>query len=72
MKKGIAFLAVAIIAVAVAYTSISWNSDQESADQANQEVPVEGGEVLQLTEQEASLSANPGEKKVVITDLGMF
>jgi hypothetical protein len=63
---------VAIIAVAVAYTSINWNSDQESAGVVNQNVSGEGGETLQLNKEEASLTGNPGEKKVVINDLGMF
>jgi hypothetical protein len=72
MKKGLAFLTVATIAIAVAYTSVNWNSNQESMDRVDQDVSDAGGETLQLTEQEASLTANPGEKKVIITDLGMF
>jgi hypothetical protein len=72
MKKGFSFLAVAIISVAVAYSSINWNSDQESVDEVNQDVSDEGGGTFQLSGQESALTANPGEKKVVITNLGMF
>jgi hypothetical protein len=72
MKKGFSFLVIAIIAVAVVYTSVNWNSDQESVNEVNQGGSDDSGGTLQLTEQEASLTANPGEKKVVITDLGMF
>jgi ferric-dicitrate binding protein FerR (iron transport regulator) len=72
MKKGIAFMAVIIVAIAVAYGSFNWKSDTENAAQANQDVALQDGGTIKLTEDEAALTAASGEKKVVITDIGMF
>jgi copper chaperone CopZ len=72
MKKGFAFMAVIIVAIAVAYISFNWKSDTENAAQANQEVALQDGGTIELTKDEASLTAAPGEKKVIITDIGMF
>jgi ferric-dicitrate binding protein FerR (iron transport regulator) len=72
MKKGLAFLAVVIVVIAVGYTSINWNSDTQSSTQANQDVSLRDGETIKLTAEEAALTAGQGEKKVILTDLGMF
>jgi ferric-dicitrate binding protein FerR (iron transport regulator) len=72
MKKGTAFLAVIVVAIAIAYGSFNWGSDSERAAKANQEVSLQDGGTIELTAEEAALSAGPGEKKVVLTDLGMF
>jgi ferric-dicitrate binding protein FerR (iron transport regulator) len=72
MKKGFAFMAVIIVAIAVAYGSFNWKSDTENDAQANQDVALQDGGTIKLTEDEAALTAASGEKKVVITDIGMF
>jgi ferric-dicitrate binding protein FerR (iron transport regulator) len=72
MNKGTAFLAVIVVAIAVAYGSFNWSSDSENAAQANQEVSLQDGGTIELTTEEAALSAGPEEKKVVLTDLGMY
>jgi hypothetical protein len=72
MKKGLAFLAVFIIVIAVGYTSINWNSDTQNTSQTNQDVSLKDGEIIKLTAEENAPTANLGEKKVILTDLGMF
>jgi ferric-dicitrate binding protein FerR (iron transport regulator) len=72
MKKILAFLALAIVIALVAYTSIDWQSDTDNAAQANQNVPLKSGGTIQLTAEENALTAGPGEKKIVLTDLGMY
>ncbi|UOR12113.1 hypothetical protein [Halobacillus amylolyticus] len=70
MKKTIASIALAIVAVVVAYPSVNWEADKEAAETEN--VTLSNGVQIALTEKEAALSGNPGEKKVALTGLGLF
>jgi ABC-type microcin C transport system permease subunit YejE len=71
-KKGLAFLIFFIVAFVIGYTSLNWESDKENVAQAAQEVSLTNGEKMKLTAEENSLQAGLTEKKVVLTDLGMY
>lgn len=70
MKKIVALTSFFIVAVAIGYSSINWDSDNEAAGTEN--VTLSNGNQMALNQKEAALSANPGEKKVVLTGLGLF
>jgi hypothetical protein len=70
MTKTIALATFVIVSVAVAYYSVNWDADKEASGTEN--VTLSNGNQIALTEKEAALSANAGEKKVVLTGLGLF
>jgi heme/copper-type cytochrome/quinol oxidase subunit 2 len=75
MRKIVAIFTVVttvIIIGAIAYTSIDWQSDTDKVTQADKEVPLKNEGTIQLTAQEYELKANLNEKKVILTDLGMY
>lgn len=72
MRKFVAFFAITIVLGAVAYTSMDWNGGKGKEVQTKQQVELAGGGTMELTGEESSLKAGPGEKEVVLTDLGMF
>lgn len=69
MNKIIALLAVVFVGGIVAFTSINWSSGGEQ--QTSQSASLKNGGTIELTKKEASIPVSQGERKVVLTDLGM-
>lgn len=69
MKKVIAFVGLILIASAITYFSFDWNSQKST--EANQNVLLTNGSNIGLVPEEIALTVNDGEKKVIVTDLGM-
>jgi hypothetical protein len=72
MKIYFAMLAFVIIGGAVVYTSFDWGSNDEDQGQAMEETSLKSGGSIKLTEKEATLEPSQGQRKVVLTGLGMF
>jgi FtsH-binding integral membrane protein len=69
MKKGFAVLGMIMVVVAITYTAFDWQNIRENTTQ--EIVSLVNGTKIELNAEEASLPIAQGEKKVVITDLGM-
>jgi hypothetical protein len=69
MKKGFAVLGMFMVVVAITYTAFDWQNIRENTTQ--EIVSLVNGTKIELNAEEASLPIAQGEKKVVITDLGM-
>jgi hypothetical protein len=69
MKKGLAVLAMVMVIVGITYNTFDWENIRENTTQAI--VTLVNGSNIQLNAEEAALPIAQGEKKVVITDLGM-
>jgi hypothetical protein len=71
MKIILSFFAVVFVSLAVAFIYLG-DSGPKNQGEASHEVSTKNGETLFLTSKEKALSPNQGEKKIVLTDLGMF
>jgi copper chaperone CopZ len=78
MKKGIWFLVIVLFIAGVVYNSFNFSSSVEgSPEQEGEtgtsltEVKLTNGEMMSLIREEAALQASSGQKKVVLTELGM-
>jgi copper chaperone CopZ len=69
MKKGFAFLAIVFVVTVIVYRSVDWGILKQNANQAF--VELVNGERFELNTKEANLPVHSGERKVVISDLGM-
>jgi hypothetical protein len=69
MKKVVALIGLVFIASAITYFSFDWNSQKST--EASQNVSLTDGSTVGLVPEEIALKVNEGEKKVIVTDLGM-
>jgi copper chaperone CopZ len=77
MRKGIWFLGIVLFIIGLVYlsskymTPIGGSSETTDRQYDSVEVKLANGEMIELTGEEAALEAAEGEKKVVLTQLGM-
>lgn len=78
MKKGLWFVGIVLFIAAVAYNSFNFSFSVErsperesAAGTSLSEAQLASGKTINLTKEEADLQASSGQKKVVLTDLGM-
>jgi hypothetical protein len=77
MRKGIWFLGIVLFIIGLVYlsskymTPIGGSSETTDRQYDSVEVKLANGEMIELTGEEATLEAAEGEKKVVLTQLGM-
>jgi hypothetical protein len=69
MKKVMAIVVFALIASAITYFSFDWNG--KNTTEASQKVSLTDGSTIGLVPEEIALGVDEGEKKVIVTDLGM-
>jgi hypothetical protein len=69
MKKVVALLGIIFIASAITYISFDWSG--KDITEASENVLLTDGSTIGLVPEEIALKVNEGEKKVIITDLGM-
>jgi hypothetical protein len=71
MKKILSFFVIMFVGLGLAFVFLG-DSEQKNQDEVAHKVSTKNGETLFLTSEELALSRNQGEKKIVLTDLGMF
>jgi hypothetical protein len=69
MKKGFALLGMVIVVVGITYSAFDWQNIRDNTTQVI--VSLVNGTKIELNAEEEDLPIAQGEKKVVITDLGM-
>jgi hypothetical protein len=69
MKKVVALVTLVFIASAITYFSFDWNG--KDTTEAIENVSLSDGSTVGLVPEEIVLKVNAGEKKVIITNLGM-
>jgi hypothetical protein len=71
MKKVRGLVVVVLVGVTISFGGIHWTQNTNYAVLANQNDSIAEETKFQLTEEEAALVVDSGEKKVIMTDLGL-
>jgi hypothetical protein len=71
LKKSLLYIGVILIVVFAAYLNLSKKDDSQVAQAPSQSIPLVGGGEMELALEEAQLPINEGQKKIVITGLGL-
>ncbi len=72
MKKVIAFLGLAVVVAIIGFSSGIWGNKQDGSTHAQHQVALTNGGSIALNHEEMMLPVRTGEKKVVLSDLGMY
>jgi copper chaperone CopZ len=71
MKRLIPIVVFIIVIAGAVYGYQALNSKSTNATEPTTEVPMTSGQTLKLTKEEADLSVDKGERKIILNDLGM-